>query len=272
MNASRPSARPPSSRLRPIATIAAAIALAASIAGCRDRSIETLPELGPLPERVLSFPPDRELGTIRVREWKGADDLVWSHNLFSRRADVWRPLAPARGEVRIPEGKVALIETTGLGEDLLSRVADLPPESLLEVRLLPETDRANLPVLERLTRVRRLDLRGADVGDEDLPLVAGRLDLEALYLRETRVTDAGLAALEPLARLQLLDLNGQTGVTDKGYEHLRKMRSLRFLDLRNTSITYACRVALQRALPLCRVLSNAQKPKLPSADDDKPIS
>lgn len=249
-----------------------ALALALAAVGCGGDDREVLPDLGPLPDRVLRFP-DSAVGTVRVRDWKGPDDLVWSHDLFGRRADPWRVHSPAEGEVRIPSGKVVLVETEALGEETLARLEALPPEQLFEVRLLKGAEVRNVAELARLQGVRRLDLRGTLLDAEALSALAAYPQLEALYLGETGLGDADLVRLKPLTRLALLDLNGLVGVTDRGVESLSSLKSLRFLDIRNTAITYPRVRALQKALPLCRILTTARRPPpLRGPGEDRPVS
>ena len=60
----------------------------------------------------------------------------------------------------------------------------------------------------------------------------------------TKVTDAGMASLEPLRRLASLDLSC-TEIGDEGLTHLRGLTELETLDLSNTKITDAGLVHLE---------------------------
>ena len=80
-------------------------------------------------------------------------------------------------------------------------------------------------------------LKGSFFGDEELarlePLapVIVRLDLG-----QTAVTDAGLAVLSHMQRLEALKLD-RTGITDEGLQHLKWLDSLQSLSLFSTSVT-----------------------------------
>src|SRR5688572_1814176 len=52
--------------------------------------------------------------------------------------------------------------------------------------------------------VTRIELRGPDVNDEAMEHVRIFLSVQTLYICNTRITDAGLARLEPLKDLQVL--------------------------------------------------------------------
>jgi hypothetical protein len=56
-----------------------------------------------------------------------------------------------------------------------------------------------------------------------------------LDLGATGVDDAGLAAVDPMRRLERLHLDG-TAVTDAGLEHLAHLRRLQYLNLRGTKV------------------------------------
>jgi hypothetical protein len=92
----------------------------------------------------------------------------------------------------------------------------------------------------------RLCLRSVELGpkaeNEDLAELAalglGRLPhLRELRMRESRVTDAGLALVAPLVELERITLGAAT--TDAGLAHLRGLPALRVLDLSRTRITGA---------------------------------
>ncbi len=74
------------------------------------------------------------------------------------------------------------------------------------------------------------------VTDAGLAHLEGLSKLESLCLRGTQATDAGLRHLAPLGHLRWLDLGG-TRVTDAGLKFLRGNTGLKHLDLSRTRIT-----------------------------------
>ncbi len=86
-----------------------------------------------------------------------------------------------------------------------------------------DADRFDASVLARLKRLPKLthvDLQGMPITDDDLAYLEG-MRLEAVYLADTRITDAGLARLESLIELSHLDVSN-TAVTAEGVEKLRR--------------------------------------------------
>ncbi|MFZ1937130.1 MAG: hypothetical protein WCB27_00200 [Thermoguttaceae bacterium] len=103
-------------------------------------------------------------------------------------------------------------------------------EDVVDVELeRKQLTHAGLKHLAVLSRIRKLNLTGTNVADEDLIHLKGLVQLEDLYLDSTGVTDAGLAYLE-------------------GLNHLR------WLGLLETKITHQGVKKLQRALPNCYIL------------------
>jgi len=62
-------------------------------------------------------------------------------------------------------------------------------------------------------------------------------DDQGNFLGLTRIDDKGMACLEGLPDVECLLLGFQPGITDAGLVHLRGLRSLQYLDLRQSSVT-----------------------------------
>jgi uncharacterized membrane protein len=78
---------------------------------------------------------------------------------------------------------------------------------------------------------------GRNFGDKELAQLAPIAPaVEWLDLGDTSVTDAGLAMLEPMRRLQRLHLD-ELKVTDDGLARLTRLRQLEYLNLRGTLVT-----------------------------------
>jgi hypothetical protein len=78
--------------------------------------------------------------------------------------------------------------------------------------------------------------------------------LQRLHLDQTKVTDAGLASLSKLKRLEYLNLRG-TAVTDAGLKDLSSLTSLRALYAWQTAMTPEAVQALGEALTDKRKIS-----------------
>ena len=104
-------------------------------------------------------------------------------------------------------------------------------------------------------------LRALEVGcnqltDAHLSSAAGLRNLQKLTFRTlgfTKFTDAGLVPRGNLTNLQELRINGSTQVTDAGIAHLAKLNKLEKLDLGRTGISSACVTSLEK-LPALKQL------------------
>ncbi len=77
--------------------------------------------------------------------------------------------------------------------------------------------------------------------------------LETLDLRATQVTDAGLAKLQVLPKLQELKL-GNTAITDQRFVSLQSIRSLKRVNVHNCpNISTKDLAELKKALPDCPI-------------------
>ena len=82
-----------------------------------------------------------------------------------------------------------------------------------------------------------VNLSGTQITDAGLAHIKGMTRLQHLHLGQTKITDAGLVHLKGLTNLQALYLGGQ--VTDAGLVHLEGLTNLQALGLRGTKVTNA---------------------------------
>ncbi len=98
------------------------------------------------------------------------------------------------------------------------------------------------------------------ITDAGLAHLSELIRLESLVLVGTIVTDDGLRHLERLQRLERLKISSPH-ITDRGIARLRKLRNLSKLCLVGTSITEAGVVKLQSGLPNCEIVGSAGAPE-----------
>jgi hypothetical protein len=180
---------------------------------------------------------------------------------------------PPRGKPQLSDDDLTLVEWwVGAGAPREQRVAtlDLPSsvQVILEGRLAgaaeaPPDRAATLAAAQRLSSSLGLIIRplspdgpwvdvnarllGKAFGDRELALLAPIAPAVMwLDIGNTSVTDAGLAALDPMRRLQRLHLD-QLKVGDAGLERLAHLRQLEYLNLRATLVT-------DKGLPVLRTL------------------
>ncbi|MCX5745818.1 MAG: hypothetical protein NT062_25360, partial [Proteobacteria bacterium] len=112
--------------------------------------------------------------------------------------------------------------------------------------------------LEHHPSLARLELANTKIGPSDLAIAATLSNLQSLGLMRTRIRDADLAALLPLApTLRHLDVN-LCGISK--IDVLRQFHALESLDLLNSLIDKASFAELRRALPDCKIAGEGWEP------------
>jgi hypothetical protein len=114
-----------------------------------------------------------------------------------------------------------------------------------------------------------LDLQQTKVTDAGLAALAPFTKLRKLQLQNTALSDAGLEHLGKLASLEILNLYG-TGVTDGGLQHLAGLRNLKKIYLWQSKVTPEGVGKLRAAIPGVEVnlgLPEAPKPAAASGKD-----
>jgi mono/diheme cytochrome c family protein len=183
--------------------------------------------------------------------------LTWWVEAGMPAAGTLRTLkAPA--EVRVAFSKSLPAEELRAVEELQRRQAAEYEATLATVRAaVPGSLRAMVPGERDLEY--SAAVAGATFGDAELEkLSAAGKDLVWLDLSRTRITDAGLKALEKMPNLQHLDLRG-TAVGDAGLHALAPLQDLRTLGLYGTAVTDAGLPALQRLSGLKRLYVGGTK-------------
>ncbi|HEV3415921.1 MAG TPA: M56 family metallopeptidase, partial [Pirellulales bacterium] len=191
-------------------------------------------------ERVLQFPGNRTIGVVFWRKSAGKpSDRLWMYG------DEWKKMAEARGEVQLPaDGEVRLDINKAASTDL-SCLDRLQPDDVRGLNCdFTDVDDGGLRHIGRLSGLRMLGLRntpitdadgksfaglkklqwicldacgvnrnGFGVGDETLKTLVHSPELESIWLRDTKVTDAGMAALAQAKSLTDVEAAG-TKVSD----------------------------------------------------------
>jgi len=99
-------------------------------------------------------------------------------------------------------------------------------------------DRAATRKIARLTTLKHLVLRDAEIADEQVEELSKSKSLEELTLDGTSVTDRGCRHLGKMKQLTWLSLEN-TKVTDEGLKALLQLSNLTRLDLAHTLVTEA---------------------------------
>jgi WD40 repeat protein len=126
---------------------------------------------------------------------------------------------------------------TDAGLEHLGRLTELEEVNLNWSKVTPA---GVLRLIKDRKKLRRLELSGVDLHDEDLTALQPLTSLELLNLRSTLITDNGVAKLQSLTHLRILNISTNRGhISDAALEALKPMTSLERLDLDRTAITDA---------------------------------
>jgi len=110
--------------------------------------------------------------------------------------------------------------------------------------------------IRNMVKLEVLNLYDIEVGDNALRCVADLHCLRELSLDQSAVSDAGVGHLGTLMMLKQLHLRGNVGVTDQSLIVFRKLASLKYIDVRDTSVSYAGIACLRKS----RILEMDQAP------------
>lgn len=153
---------------------------------------------------------------------------------------------------------VALCFASGwYGTTLSGRFDHLPPDQRAAARHCESLDGNviyEITAIELGAQTASLENSAADpenppkqVDDATLEKLKNIPTLRKLYLIGSNVTDAGLANLKELKKLQVLEMSSSMDFTDAGLEHLKEIASLKMLIIRGcTQISPKAKADLRR--------------------------
>ncbi len=140
-----------------------------------------------------------------------------------------------------------------------------PGETDLEFAATPDPGRFGDAQLQALAPVANylvlLDLRQSAVTDAGLAKVVKMPRLRRLELQETHLTDAGLAGIRAQSALEVLNLY-DTQVDDAGIASLAALQKLRRLYLWRTAVTESGKKSLHKLLPKLEIIEADPIPKI----------
>jgi hypothetical protein len=151
-------------------------------------------------------------------------------------------------------------QVTDTGLDHLSSLTNLRSLTMGGNKL---TDTA-LQFLRQMPQIEHLDIGGTQRTDSGLwslsltdagvQAIATVTEIRELWLAGTNIIGPGLALLKPLAKLEMLNLQGCKRLRDDAAATLAEFRQLRVLDVKDTGLTEQAAARIRAALPQCEVL------------------
>lgn len=201
---------------------------------------------GPLPERTVVFPSDRDYGELFLRDWNNA-----LFNSFYQR-----PLGPARGEVIVPEGQDLLAVLDHRHKGALAAYRELGPNDVQAIRIERNYD-IEPEEVQHIGHLRHLESLVVSYGnrkDVDLSVIKDMHALRELEIREFNLDLSDVAALTDMHQLERLTLWG-CSISGFALQYLADKTSLRYLDLNfnpidDTGIAYLEQLSELRTLYL----------------------
>jgi len=189
----------------------------------------------PVPSKVLIFPKDFSLGTIRARDKNSRSPEDWK--LLGKKSQ-------AQGSVRVPLDMDLRLDVDPKGAKHLEVLIDGFKNTdlfMLNLGRLSVTD-ADMKYVGRISGLHILNLRGTPITDKGVAHLSFLTRLETLYLDNTKITDNGLDYLKGMTNLAHLDLAQNTGsepprITDAGAEKIGAMKTLFYLNLEGSAVT-----------------------------------
>jgi len=187
-----------------------------------------------LPERILRFPKERAVGSIRVQD----EDLfipevtIGFHPGYAYAEGEF--LSLAQGDVRIPPGRRVFLTLGGAGavrQQCLETLQSLDPNALYSLSFMPPIylDDGLMPALVRLTGLRELVLVSARLTPKGWAMLAQPPTLNRLYTPEG-MSDAVMAQIANVQSLKVLNIS-PSRMTDAGLTSIAKLRSLEVMHL-----------------------------------------
>ena len=192
-------------------------------------SPRTAEEIESTRRRVISFPEDRSMGKLFVRD-AGSDRR---HGWYNG----WQELGEARGGVPIAVGKEVKLEISEQAAADLSALAKLRADDLQMLSFGWKAVKVGpLEPIGNLKGLKALNIQSARFESEDFKHLTGLAQLEVLRFGDHKLTDGSMRYVGQLTSLRSLALWG-TGICDKGPGHLKDLTNLTFLALNGCEIT-----------------------------------
>ncbi|MCA9171912.1 MAG: hypothetical protein KDB23_29795, partial [Planctomycetales bacterium] len=165
--------------------------------------------------------------------------------------------APIRASHVAQVGEFPALQYFGISarESLGDGLTTFRADQLITLNCEPASD-ALLNSLDRFPELAMLHVSGIEVTDQGLKSLAANMRLRLLVLRDTAVTDAGLAALRKLP-LHALTLKGK--FTDAAIPHLVTMPNLKQLEFEDATISDAAVESLRSSQPTLTVVRTPEE-------------
>ena len=158
-----------------------------------------------MPERMVTFPKDRSIGTLFVRDWHTTDDPFFSQG-------VWEEFGSAQGDVTVPAGQKLGVQMNQNAKENVPALANLNPNDLQALEVW-DIDNDSMQAIAHLTALQWLFVyESLQLGDEGVERLIGFSSLEFIGMFDCGKLDTSFATLKQLPNLAEIEL-GNTELT-----------------------------------------------------------
>ena len=174
-----------------------------------------------MPERTVTFPKDRSIGTLFVRDWHTTDDPFFSQG-------VWEEFGSAQGDVTVPAGQKLGVQMNQNAKENAPALANLNPNDLQALEVW-DIDNDSMQAIAHLTALQWLFVyESLQLGDKGVERLSGFSSLEFIGMFDCGKLDISFATLKQLPNLAEIEL-GNTELTPCAIRGLNELPHLEYL-------------------------------------------
>jgi hypothetical protein len=138
---------------------------------------------------------------------------------------------------KLPELESLLLRGTNATGDGIARLGVLRSLQRLDIKSMAGVNDRTLEVIGECADLSSLTLWDCrEITDAGVAHLAPLVKLEQLNLSGSQLTDAGMVHLSGMTKMRMLNIE-KAQVTDQGLKHLANMKEMYWLDLRGTGVT-----------------------------------
>jgi hypothetical protein len=178
------------------------------------------------PARTLTFPDDMAVGKVSLL---AKDTTAYDYHEARK--------TPAQGKVLAPVGQPLLLEISYEAAAHPEKLAHIPTDQFeyLKMEKLPIDDTTAAKLVNRFTRLIRLDVKRQDFGDKALELLQPTQNLKALNCQFCSIEGPGMGSLARFKNLRYLWIAYGATQPNK-LASMEKLRNIDYLNMRDSKL------------------------------------
>jgi hypothetical protein len=132
---------------------------------------------------------------------------------------------------KLPSLKRLGFQGSGITDEDLEQLSLVVDLEWLDLRSCKNVTDMGMSYVSRMSNIKKLELYDTQIGDQSLEHLSSLANLQDLNIHSTQVTDDGLRLIRCFPELESLDLGGSSPITDGGLQYLEPLRKLESLEL-----------------------------------------